>query len=188
MAKNFLFLFLVLLSTQSFAKIGDNSHFRIISQNELDERIAMRKDVLMWRYIVVPSIDRYYKDISETKDEEAILAKFSFMLKNNYFTRIEKYMNNCDDSTDISHLIKGLYYFSKMQYNQAIIHLEKFENKAYRFLKLLLIADCQYELLQDKKNYKSVIGAYQLALDCTDKEHYKTIINNRIRFIKYQLK
>jgi predicted negative regulator of RcsB-dependent stress response len=87
---------------------------------------------------------------------------------------------------DINNLIKGLYYFSKKQYNQAIAHLEKFKNKEYRFLQLLIIADCKYEMLQDKKNYKTIISAYQIALDCTDNEQNKTIINNRIKYIKYQ--
>jgi len=140
---------------------------------------------LFRRYLVVPYIDRKYKDILETKNEEALLAKFSFMLDRNKVSRIDKYINNCDNSLDINNLIKGLYFFSKKQYDQAIAHLEQLENKEYSFLQLLIIADCKYELLQDKKNYKTIIGAYQVALDCTDNEQNKAVINNRIKYIKY---
>jgi hypothetical protein len=86
---------------------------------------------LLRRYIIVPSIDKKYKDILETIDEKALFAKFSFMLNKNKVSWIDKYIKNCDNSLDINNLIKGLYYFSKKQYNQAIAHLEKLENKEY---------------------------------------------------------
>lgn len=186
MIKKLLILFLVLISVNSFARIGDNSNYWIISQNDYNDRISKGKDVLLRRYIIVPTIDKKFKDILENKDEKALLAKFSFMLNKNKVSWIDKYINNCDNSLDINNLIKGLYYFSKKQYNQAIVHLEKLENKEYSFLQLLIIADCKYEMLQNKKNYKTVIGAYQIALDCTDNEQNKIIINNRIKYIKYQ--
>ncbi|NLK91893.1 MAG: hypothetical protein GX273_01980 [Bacteroidales bacterium] len=186
MIKKLLILFLVLISTNSFARIGDNNGYWIISQKDYNDRISKGKDVLLRRYFIVPSIDKEFKDILETKDEKALLAKFSFMLNKNKASWIDKYINNCDNSLDINNLIKGLYYFSKKQYNQAIVHVEKVENKKYRFLQLLITADCNYEMLEDKKNYKTIIGAYQVALDCTDNKQYKTIINNRIKYIKYQ--
>ncbi|MFQ3579046.1 MAG: hypothetical protein SNJ71_02765 [Bacteroidales bacterium] len=185
MVKKILILFIVLISVNSFARIGDNNNYWIISQNDYNDRISKNKDVLLRRYIIVPSIDKKFKDILETKDEKTLLAKFSFMLNKNKVSWIDKYINNCDNSLDINNLIKGLYYFSKKQYNQAIVHLEKLENKEYRFLQLLIIADCKYEMLQDKKNYKTIIGAYQVALDCTDNEKNKTIINHRIKYITY---
>ncbi|HPW66483.1 MAG TPA: hypothetical protein PLS84_05305 [Salinivirgaceae bacterium] len=185
MIKKLLILILILISANSFARIGDNDNYWIISQHDYNERIFNGKDVLFRRYLVVPYIDRKYKDILETKNEEALLAKFSFMLDRNKVSRIDKYINNCDNSLDINNLIKGLYFFSKKQYDQAIAHLEQLENKEYSFLQLLIIADCKYELLQDKKNYKTIIGAYQVALDCTDNEQNKAVINNRIKYIKY---
>lgn len=186
MIKKLLILFLLLISANSFARIGDNNNYWIISQKDYNERITKGKDVLLRRHIIVPSIDKMYKDILETSDEKALLAKFSFMLYKNKVSWIDKYIKNCDNSLDINNLIKGLYYFSKKQYNQAIAHLEKLENKEYRFLQLLLIADCRYEILQNKKDYKTIIGSYQVALDCTNNEQNKSIINNRIKFIKYQ--
>lgn len=186
MIKKILILLLILISANSFAGIGDNNGFWIISQIDYETRISKGKDVILRRYIIVPSIDKKYKDIFETKDEKALLAKFSFILHRNKVSWIDKYIKNCDNSLDINNLIKGLYYFSKKQYNQAIAHLEKLENKEFKFLQLLMIADCKYELLQDKRNFKTIIGAYQSALDNTDNEQNKSIINNRIKFIKYQ--
>ena len=185
MIRKILILLLILISSQVFARVGSNADFWILSQNEYRYRVLKGKDVLLRRYIVIPGFDKNYKDIFETTDENALLAKFSFMLKKNKSPLIEKYIKNCDNSLDINNLITGLYYFSKHQYSQAIDHLEMPGNEEYKFLKLLLIADCKYELLHDKKNYKSIIGAYQNAMDNTDNEQNKSILNNRIKYIKY---
>lgn len=176
---------MVLTSFQAFAKIGTNTDFWILSENEYNDRLLKGKDVVLRRYVVVPGIDKTYKDIFETTDEQALLAKFSFMIKKNKASLVEKYIQNCDHSLDINNLIKGLHFFSTNDYSQAIDHLEKFENEEYLFLKQLLIADCQYELLHNKKNYKSIMGAYQMAMDSTNYEQNKSIVSNRIKYIKY---
>ena len=186
MIKKTLILLFILISSQTYASIGDNSDFWIISHNDYSDRISKGKDVILRRYIVIPNFDKKYKDIFETKEEKALLAKFSFMLKKNKVTWIDKYIKDCDNSLDINNLIKGLYCISKKQYSQAIAHLEKSENDEFKFLKLLMIADCKYELLPDKKKYKSIISVYQIALDNTDNEQNKSIINNRIKYIKYR--
>ena len=186
MIRKTLILFFILISSQTFSRVGSNSNFSIISQIEYNDRILKGKDVILKRYIVIPSIDKNFKDIFVTKNEKALLAKFSFMLNKNKNSFIEMYIRNCDSSLDINNLIKGLYYISKNKYSQAIVHLEKHNNEEYSFLKQLLIADCKYELLQDKNNYKSIIGLYQVAMDNTGNEQTKSIINNRIKYIKYQ--
>lgn len=176
---------LVLISAQTFARVGTNSDYWILSQNEYNARVSKGKDVTLRRYIVIPDHDKKYKDILETTDEKSLLAKFSFMLKRNKSALIEKYILSCDNLSDIHHLINGLYCISKKQYSRTIDHLEKFENEEYAFLKSLLIADCKYELLRDKKNYQLIIGEYQTAMDNADNEQKKSIINNRIKYIKY---
>lgn len=185
MIKKVLTFLLVLISVQTFAGVGTNTDYWILSQNEYDARISKRKDVTLRRYIVIPYLEKKYKDILETTDEKALLAKFSFMLKRNKNALIEKYILSGDNSSDIHHLINGLYCISKNQYSRAIDHLEKFENEEYAFLKSLLIADCRYELLPDKKNYQLIFGEYQTAMDNADNEQKKLIINNRIKYIKY---
>jgi hypothetical protein len=186
MIKRTLILLLILISTNLFARIGDNNDYWIISQADYDARISKGKDVILRRYIIVPSIDKKYKNICETSDEKHLLAKFSFMLYINKVSWMDRYINNCDNTLDINNLIKGLYYFSKKQYSQAIANLERLENTEYKFLQLLMIADCKYEMLQDKKNVKTIIGAYQIAMDCAYNEQNKSIINNRIKYIKYR--
>ena len=186
MIKKVLTFLLVLISAQAFARVGTNTDYWILSQNEYNARVSKGKDVTLRRYIVIPDLDKKYKDILETTDEKSLLAKFSFMLKRNKSTLIEKYILSCDNSSDIHHLINGLYCISKNQYSKAIDHLEKFENDEYTFLKSLLIADCKYELLRDKKNYQLIIAEYQTAMDNADNEQKKSIINNRIKYIKYR--
>ena len=186
MTTKILILLLLFISTPSFAYIGDNKDFWIISQEEYNHRISRGKDVTVRRYIIVPAIDKKYKDIFETSDEKALLAKFSFLLKKNKYTWIDKYIKNYDNSLEINNLIKGLYHFSKSQYSQAIAQFEKVDNEEFEFFKLLMIADCKYEMLPEKKNYKSIIGEYQIAIDSTNNERNKSIINNRIKYIKYR--
>jgi len=172
--------------TQVFAKIGENQHFWIIAQDDYDRRVVHGQDVIMRRYVVVPSIDKDYKTILQSTDEQAILAKFAYLLQTNRIERINIFMQTCDESLSIYPLIRGLYLFSMEQYSDAITALEQVTNSDYTFIKLLLLADCRYELLVDQHNYKAVIGAYQLASDSTRDELNKAIVANRIKFIKYR--
>ncbi|MDD3078665.1 MAG: hypothetical protein PHH37_06140 [Paludibacter sp.] len=185
MTKRIFILLFILISTATFARIGNNNRFWIISQENYNKKVKNGQDVIFKRYVVVPAIDKNYKDILLTNDEPEILAKFSFMLMTNKRSWIIKYINNCDNSSDINNLITALYYFSEKEYAEAIVQLEKYNSEKYSFLKLLLIADSEYELLQDKRNYKSVIDRYQSAINNTNDFLYKTIINKRIRYIKY---
>jgi tetratricopeptide (TPR) repeat protein len=163
-----------------------NKDFSIISQEDYNNRISKGKDVIIIRYLIVQDLDKKVEDIFVTKDEDAILSKFSYMLKKNMSSLIENYIMNHDTSIEINTLIRALYHFSKKQYSQSLSYLEKFENKKYSFLKLLLIADGNYELLSDKKNYKPVIELYQEALDNANIEQHKVLIINRIKYIKYK--
>lgn len=178
-----LLFFVVSIPTQ--ASIGSNNDFNIITQSDFLNKIILDKDVVLKRYIVVPKIERRYKDILKIKDEDLILAKFSSMLINYDVNWMDKYIRNCDDSLEINYLIRGLYYFSQKHYYRAIPYLNKVNNKKYSFFKLLLIADCSYELLENKKTYNTVLEAYQTAMDKTNTEEQKILINNRIKYIRY---
>lgn len=185
MQKQFFILLGIFMSLQTFARIGQNSDYWLISESEYTMRNLNGKDVTLRRHIVVPFIDKNFKTIFETKDEEALLAKFAFMLKKNKTGWMEKYLLNCDTALHINNLIKGLYYFSQKNYSLSLFYLNNFENKNYNFLKQLLIADCFFELLADKKDYKLILNYYQSALDITASETYKILIHNRIKYIKY---
>jgi predicted negative regulator of RcsB-dependent stress response len=95
-------------------------------------------------------------------------------------------MKNLNPESEIYPLIKALYFFSNNQYQSALASLQDVNIAEYEALKLLLIADCQYELLADKRDYKPVLEAYQQAIDKSPDEQNKLIVNNRIKFIKYQ--
>ncbi len=178
-------ILLLFVSIQAYAGIGDDNDFLIISQNEYSALVSEGEDLTSRRYIIVPALDHNYKDLLQSKDETTMLAKFSYMLKENKEEWIYEFLKNCNDTCNFTNLLKGLYYFSVNQYFQSISYLEKFENNDYRFLKLLLIADCKYEILQDKRRYNRIIVDYQQALSSTDNEQYKSIVNNRIEYIKY---
>lgn len=186
MIKKLILVVFILNFTQVFAKIGENNNFWIIAQDDYDRRVVNGQDVILRRYIVVPSINKDYKDAIQSADEQFILASFSYLLKTNRTNWINTYMQTCNEKLSIYPLMRGLYHLSLKQYSEAISTLEKVENSEYTFLKLLLIADCRYELSGDHHNYKAVIGAYQLASDSTQDELCKSIVANRIKFIKYR--
>ena len=184
MIHKILVLLLIFISSQSFA--SNETDYWIISQNDYNILVSKGRDVILRRYIVVPDIDKKYKNIFETKDEKELLAKFSFMLKKSKMHKMDNYIKWCDNSLNINNLIKGLYCFFEKQYVQAMAHFEMLENEDFKFLKLLMIADCKYELIVDKKNFKAIIEAYQIALDSTDSEQSKSIVNNRIKYVRYR--
>ncbi|MGE4287544.1 MAG: hypothetical protein AB7E36_02555 [Salinivirgaceae bacterium] len=178
-------LFLLMLSLQIQAQMGSNELYWIIAQDDFNERLEKHKDVVLRRYVVVPAMDKKFKQLSTDLNDSQWLAKFSFVLKKNKELWIEKYMEKLNPESEIYPLIKALYFFSKKQYQSALTSLQNVNTTDYEALKLLLIADCQYELLADKRDYKTVLKAYQQAIDNSPDEQNKLIINNRIKFIKY---
>jgi len=185
MIRKLLFLLLLFITLPLSARIGANSNFWLLSQTEYNLKIDKGQNVVLNRCIVVPDLDSTINDIFITTDEESLLAKFSFMLKKNKSSLIEEYLSDCTNKLEINKLIKALYYLSQNNYETAISYLEKFEMEDFRFLKFLLIADCYYELLPDKRNYKTIMDYYQKAMDSTEDEQNKSMIDNRIKFIKY---
>ena len=186
MIKKLLFLLLILISVQAFAKIGINPDFWIISQQDYNNRVSKGRDVVLKRYIIVPDFDKKYKDVFVTKDEDAILSMFSYMLYKGKNSMVEKYIANYDPCLKINTLIVAMYHFSKKQYSQSLAYLATFDDKKYNFLKLLLIADCNYELLYSENNKNPVVKLYQNALDMAETEQFRALVNNRIKFIKYR--
>jgi hypothetical protein len=186
MRKTLLILFFIIIPSYTFPGIGENKDYSIISQNDYSKLISRGRDVTLRRYLVVPNLDNNFKNIFDTTDERVALAKFSFMLRKNKRAWIEKYLENNDNSLGINDLIKGLYYFSKKQYTEALIHLGNFNNEENKFLKYLLIADCEYELLPGTEDYKTRIEVYQNAMNHAISELDRKIINNRIKYIRYR--
>lgn len=180
------FFFLIILSTPVFSKIGANRDFTIISLNDYNINLKKGRDVILKRYIVVSDFNKNYKEIFNINDPDIILSMFSFMLKKNKSKEISRYIINCDKSKDVGLLLNGLYYFSEKEYSQSIRYLEKIQDVKFTFLKSLLIADCNYELLEDKKDYKSILQFYQISLDLAKTEQQKSIIKNRMKFIRYR--
>jgi len=186
MVKYLLIFLLVIFTTPCQAKIGINRGYSIITIQEYYELLQKGKVTPLKRYIIVPEFDKNYKNILNEHDERKLLSMFSYMLKKNSENYIREYIMNYDSAIGINNLIASLYYFSRNDYAQARSYLEKFEDPDLNFLRLLLIADCTYELLINKKDFTEALNKYQVAFDSTEDELLKSIVNNRIKFIKYQ--
>jgi len=186
MIKRLFIMLFVILTLPVLAKVGENTNYWILSQTDYNLRVSKGKDVILKRFIVVPKMNSDFKTINDSNSDEEILAKYSYMLKKNKSKFLLDYIENCDTKKEINLLIKGLYYFSKKQYSKAIGFLNDFNNPTYEFIKYQLIADCRFELLSNKRDYKKVINDYQTALDIAENDTNKAIINNRIKYIKYR--
>lgn len=167
------------------ARIGNNKEFWLITQAEYNKMIYLDKDVVSKRYIVLPSIDKKYRDLFKTQDEEALLAKFSYLLVKNHQEWMNRYVETCDTTLEVNGLIKGLYYLSKEHYLLAMKYFEKMDGEKHCFLRLVLIADCRFELMQDRNERKSVIAAYQRAMDVASDRQERDFVQNRMKYIRY---
>lgn len=186
MPNKILLISFIIAAIPSLAKVGKNYGFFLASQQEYENRVFGGGGVVLRRYLIVPAMDKKYKDIFKTQDPMALISKFAYMLHRDKGSAIERYISTCDHALDINHLLKALYWFSKKQYSEAILSLEKYTGEEHRFLALLLIADCQYEMLPDKTKYNTILDEYQVALDSTDNPTFKAVIRDRIKYIKYQ--
>jgi len=186
MRKQTILFFFFLFSIPTFGKIGINGNYSIVSQKDYEKKVSKGYNVALSKFIIVPGYNKKYKDISEVKNKYDLFAIFSFMLKKNKISKMEEYVSKCDTAFQINNLICGLYYFSQKQYLNALVYFENYMEEDFQFLKYLLIADINYELLENKNNYKLALQLYQEAFDISKREQEKTIVNNRIKNIKYR--
>jgi len=188
MLKPYFILSAFLFLTLSLSPVGGNRDFWITTENDYRERILQNKDITLKRCLVVPAFDKKTKDIDETTDAPALLAKFTYLLSSNQFYKMEDYLKTCDNTLEINNLLRALYHLSLEQYTLTIDYLGKVKSKEYRFLKSLLLADCQYELMlfENSIDYKTILEAYQAVMDFSDSELNTILVKNRIKYIKYR--
>lgn len=120
--KQLVLLFVLLFLTTSLSPVGENRDFRITTENDFKERIQNNKDLVFTRCLVVPAFDKKTKDINETTDKQALLAKFAYLLSTNQRFKMEDYLNTCDNSLEINQLFRALYHLSLEQYTLTIDH------------------------------------------------------------------
>lgn len=185
--KQLVLLFILLFLTTSLSPVGENRDFRITTENDFKESIQNNKDLVFTRCLVVPAFDKKTKDINETTDKQALLAKFAYLLSTNQRFKMEDYLNTCDNSLEIHQLFRALYHLSLEQYTLTIDYLGKVESQEYRFLKSLLLADCRYEVMVFEGNidYQAILSAYQTAMDNASNEQQTVLVKNRIKYIRY---
>ena len=78
----------------------------------------------------------------------------------------------------------------KHKYDSAIRNFDSNKNESIEFLCELLKVDCQYELslINNNVDINNYIEKYQQIIDKYNPDQvYKKIINNRIRFVRYNI-
>ena len=186
MRKILLFILFSINFSTVAAKIGNNREYSIISVQDFDKRISNGRDAVLKRFILVPYMDRNYRDIFETNNPEATMAKFFYLLSINKRSWIERYMESVSTQHELVDLLKGLYFFSHEQYTSALSHLERVNNLEFEFLKSLLIADCKYELGVKANHGKPGVEIYQSVMDNAHNIFEKLLVNNRVKYVRYQ--
>lgn len=128
--------------------------------------------------------------INQVESFDSILSCAISLCEASKCEALMKYIKNAKnintDTTAFNELLIGIYYFFLDDYSSAIGRLKKYKGVKYNFLQYLLIADSEYELLEDSNDWPEVIGDYQKAYDATDVFENKKLIEKRILYIRYQ--
>lgn len=180
-----LIILILLFSSSSFARIGRNKDFCLLSISEYITALDEGHNVMIPRCVVISDINPLYKTLSLDDADEELFYKVAYMLKKNKKKQIKDLFPITHDEREIFSLLNGLYYFSQKEYRFALMALEAYDGYAFQFLKYLLIADCDSELSMAGVNYSTLLNDFQLALDKAATEVEKGIIRNRIKYIRY---
>jgi tetratricopeptide (TPR) repeat protein len=184
--KTFILATMLILPQFAYSQFRKKTNYDIISKEEYNKRLMKRKEVVLNKYIVIPAFPRKAEEVLlNTKNEDSILTASASLIKHGRSRELYSYLQKTKVDTGVYALVYGLYYMNKGKYANALTWFDKYKSGKYKSLVMLLIADCKYECLEDKKKYDDIMPYYQQALDFTSDSLYQDIIKNRFRFVRY---
>jgi tetratricopeptide (TPR) repeat protein len=177
---------MLIIPQLTFGQFRKKSAYNLISKEEYNKRLLKKKEVVLNKYIVVPSFLKNADDkFTSSNNTDTIVMSAATSLKHGRVRFVRKYLENNNKDTGIFALVYGLYLINKGKYAEALIHLNNCNTTSYKSLVLLLSADCRYECLSDKSQYEEIIPFYQQALDASTDLQFRDIVLNRFRFVRY---
>lgn len=81
----------------------------------------------------------------------------------------------------------ALYYFFAGDYYKSRNTLNDMQGDGYKCIKLLLAADCEYEIAYRKRLvvYADILPRYQQAMDCDGRQLWKQLFHMRAKYARY---
>jgi hypothetical protein len=113
------------------------------------------------------------------------------LIQEKRYSQLEKYLTTVDKEDLYLPIANGLLKIYRKNYTAALADLKKNKRSDIQFLVDLLMVDCEYEITLGNTyelNYYVFLIKYQKILDTYQiTDFYKSIINNRIKFIRYRI-
>jgi hypothetical protein len=130
-------------------------------------------------------IDRqpYKRKLVYLDQEMAALSQLDNLTTLMNKKRWKKFEENIKNlSHEDQQFLKSVKHLIRDEFLISYQILDSLPDQAYDCQVMVLKTDCLYELNADSVNYKA---NYQNAMNCTQKEIIKSIINTRYRFLRY---
>ena len=131
------------------------------------------------RYVIVP-------ETFNSDAENSLFPGVIQLMKENKWAAANKELSKVKSSSPSYPLCQGLYYLGKEDYASALANFNNYKEPENQCLCKLLITDCHYELAKPYADVKKLIQEYQQALDCSNTEITRVVIQYRIKYLKYE--
>ncbi len=122
--------------------------------------------------------------------ENKVLNQTFNLINEQKYNALGDYLLVTDKDDPYYYFSSGLLEMYKHKYDSAIRNFDSNKNESIEFLCELLKVDCQYELslINNNVDINNYIEKYQQIIDKYNPDQvYKKIINNRIRFVRYNI-
>ena len=141
-------------------------------------------------YLVVPKLfnKRDSFDNLKSTDTETVLCSCISLIDYGRKEDVQEFLKTGNLDGDLALLVEGCRYFAQSDYEKALELFNSGSGDQYVFLKLLLKADCCYQIQKANaqgNEWLEVFRAYQHAYDRATDNHEKQLIKNRIKQTRY---
>ncbi len=167
----------------TFISANFKEQYYIIDKTNYQRNISAIKSIVR-RYIIFDKIEKPKKDDYYLADEATKTSNIVFLIDRNKDKDIVEFFQKHDESLQVHHFYKGLFYLSKQLYQQAINEFDQYNEESYLFLKYLLTADCKFEI-KSSTDIDNLVSKYQMAYDKATEDYQKELVKYRIKYIRY---
>jgi len=154
-------------------------HYTFISPQKLAEEAAAKSYLPIKRYVVLPAYDFF-------SDDDPLFDLTVKLINENRWQEVKKALQTANKHDPSFPLCNGLCYLKYKDYPNALANFNNYKGETHKCLCQLLIIDCQYELSRPNADIKKLLGEYQKALDCSNTEINRIVIQQRIKYLRYE--
>ena len=180
----YIVLFFVFCCCSTFAKIGVNRDYSVISEADYSMLNDAQRESSSAKYIIVSEVysRKVAKQIASFQSSDSIYLASLTLLSKGKSSFFREYLNTMDQNHELYHLLHGVYYLATLNYIEAQHYLESGSPDQFSFESKLLLADCK---MASATNQRVVFNLYQEAFDSTNSNACRFLIKDRIRRVKY---